>query len=414
MNFRNNQGASSLTLVLIIASVFILLLTGILAFISLTTQQSSLAINTKKVSFLAEGHLFEIANKLLIDPYWRPSTMPYEAVEIMPDGSRVYQSIRETTQGVVITVSAESGNTLRTFRGLYTANSSTKNYQPIDIVLVIDRSESMDHPLSSKTGPSSMELANQAAAGFVRNILEEKTHLDARIGLVYFQNSANRILNLTNDTNQLIDFLDRPALGGTNLSDGLYQAHLMLENFSDPSRDKILVVLSDGVPSYSIDETPLAPRCATPVCGSDMCMAPETMNTGFAPNNRGICCSNQAITIANSIKSQGATIYSISLTENYPVTNSQCYNPSGTRWYSTFNEALEKSKELGSRTLFELSNDATNGDRFEDRDVTGKYYLETPDSNELADLYDQIAEDIADSVKFVYQEIEPIPIPPGL
>ncbi len=105
-----------------------------------------------------------------------------------------------------------------------------------DIVLVLDVSGSMSG--------TPMEETKKASVNFIDTILEE----DASIGIVTYDNSANRAsdfsVNKTSMENIVSGIYDG---GGTNIEAGLREAHSMLS--SSNAKKKIIVLMSDGEPN---------------------------------------------------------------------------------------------------------------------------------------------------------------------
>lgn len=112
-----------------------------------------------------------------------------------------------------------------------------------DIVLVLDRSGSMSEGRR-------LLKAKQAANEFVDNLLLEGS--STRIGLVTFSEGARKNQDFSGYSNkqQLKNAINSVwASGGTNIQAGLHQAQTMLAGSN--ADQKIIVVLSDGEPTYS-------------------------------------------------------------------------------------------------------------------------------------------------------------------
>lgn len=105
-----------------------------------------------------------------------------------------------------------------------------------DIVLVLDTSGSMSG--------TPMEETKKAATNFVNTILEE----DASIGIVAYEDSAERLSDFSVDKNHLTGIVaDISSGGGTNIESGLAEAKSMLD--SSNAKKKIIVLMSDGEPN---------------------------------------------------------------------------------------------------------------------------------------------------------------------
>ncbi|MFD2114528.1 vWA domain-containing protein, partial [Paenibacillus yanchengensis] len=116
-----------------------------------------------------------------------------------------------------------------------------------DVVLVLDRSGSMKgNPLKSM---------KSAANKFIDNLLIPQSNV--KIALVSFSDSASSISGGFKDVSQkqsLKNTVDGiSASGGTNIQAGIKQAQDLLSGSS--ANNKIMVVLSDGEPTYSYKGT---------------------------------------------------------------------------------------------------------------------------------------------------------------
>lgn len=105
-----------------------------------------------------------------------------------------------------------------------------------DIVLVLDVSGSM--------AGTPMEETKKASVNFIDTILEE----DASIGIVTYDNSANRASDFSTNKTSLENIISGIYDGGgTNIEAGLREAHSMLS--SSNAKKKIIVLMSDGEPN---------------------------------------------------------------------------------------------------------------------------------------------------------------------
>lgn len=141
---------------------------------------------------------------------------------------------------------------------------------PIDVILVIDRSGSMD-----SGDPTSMYYAKEAAKDFAEQVLENPNN---RVGIVsyaysgewhwiipliwgyyddgdlYDDTSINS--NFSNNITQVKSAIDgiQPE-GGTNTEAGFIRAKNLMISYGRPEANKAIVLLTDGVPTVSIDRT---------------------------------------------------------------------------------------------------------------------------------------------------------------
>ena len=120
----------------------------------------------------------------------------------------------------------------------------------IDVVLVLDRSTSMDG--------TSMKNTKEAAKDLVNLLITDKTKDNTRAAIVtygsdlltsYTSNSlTNNATALKNTINSIPDSIDGE---GTNVHAGLIKAEELLKNSGDDTQ-KIVILLSDGEPTYYI------------------------------------------------------------------------------------------------------------------------------------------------------------------
>ncbi|MFH0860476.1 MAG: vWA domain-containing protein [Candidatus Altiarchaeota archaeon] len=154
-----------------------------------------------------------------------------------------------------------------------------------DVILITDRSGSMDRCVNSNddcsTGcPDSdcrWDLALELDKKFVSIVLNSSGN---RIGLVSYSNLATNRHDLSDNESSLnstIDGFPAPS-GGTCLCCAIREAKLMLENQSDPTRNKFVIVMTDGIANLRCDEAQLdrvscctdTGNCNSPYCGNGL------------------------------------------------------------------------------------------------------------------------------------------------
>lgn len=122
-----------------------------------------------------------------------------------------------------------------------------------DIVLVIDRSSSMDDKANNKDKMTKIEATKTAAKNLVNNLLTDELKDNVRIGIVVFGTDLISSLDLTSDKKQVNNFIDNIKNNaynqGTNVQKGLKTAKEMLEN-----KNQYVILLSDGLPTYYTGE----------------------------------------------------------------------------------------------------------------------------------------------------------------
>ncbi len=128
-----------------------------------------------------------------------------------------------------------------------------------EVMLVIDNSPSMDFVTSN--GQTRKEIVISATKQLVSEIFENSTNV--KIGIVYFHgvsgwngagiSNATLGLKLADDKNTILSTLDKlnakKTEAGTNIDAGLQRAE---QNFSSSCKNKIIVLLTDGVPNADV------------------------------------------------------------------------------------------------------------------------------------------------------------------
>lgn len=116
-----------------------------------------------------------------------------------------------------------------------------------DVVLVIDASGSMN-----KEGK--LENAQKAAEDFAEIVLGEEAQGENRIAVVSYAENASTKCELSEHLNTVEDAIDAiGANGGTNIQAGIKAARDLLKD--SKADNKIILVLSDGEPTYSFQTT---------------------------------------------------------------------------------------------------------------------------------------------------------------
>ncbi len=165
-----------------------------------------------------------------------PSTTPSVEVE----KTAVWTDEANGIAKVTLTVDATDGTT---------SESSVENTY---IVLVLDTSGSM----SDRTGltifsKTKLKSVTDAAGNFINHFLP-KYDDNVKIGIVSYANSATKVSDFSNDAKALNTSLSTlTANGATNIQHGIKTAQDMLASVSDTNAQKIIVVLTDGDPTYS-------------------------------------------------------------------------------------------------------------------------------------------------------------------
>ena len=182
------------------------------------------------------------------------SDQQYEAGEIIVSKTAVPASSEQDNREYVITLTA--------------AGSSVLNQEAVDIVLVIDTSDSMNTPIGETT-ETRLDAVKAAARTFADSVFADNS--DNRIAIVDYAgdrkgrtleddklvsfdtpfNDAITVLDFSNDIAALDSCLDElSAAGGTNIEAGFYQARQELIDL-DSDAKKAVVLISDGQPTHS-------------------------------------------------------------------------------------------------------------------------------------------------------------------
>ena len=140
---------------------------------------------------------------------------------------------------------------------------TTVTNNPAHIVLVMDRSNSMEN------NPGRFSSARTAAKTFVNALLkgnDAENDNGNRIAVVGFGTEADTGTAFSKDVDQLNGWIDDATTrysgqndrgkwnsqwGGTNIQAGIHEAQRLLDNDKNFTGKKIIVVFSDGEPTYS-------------------------------------------------------------------------------------------------------------------------------------------------------------------
>lgn len=124
-----------------------------------------------------------------------------------------------------------------------------------EVMLVIDNSPSMD--FVTESGLTRKEIVIPAAKTLVDKLFDNSSSL--KIGVVKFNggysvSSASTLMcSLTDDKNKILNTLDtlnsQSTTSGTNILAGITRAN---NSFSSDCQNKIIVLLTDGVPNYDL------------------------------------------------------------------------------------------------------------------------------------------------------------------
>ena len=127
--------------------------------------------------------------------------------------------------------------------------------EPTEIMLVMDTSDSMKREVSP--GVTRMDAIKSAASKLATELLKNDT---VKLGIVTFSTSDNfgtisdaklksSLTSSSSDISSIINSITYDGNGQTNIDAGITLAS---QNFSDTCKHKYIILLTDGVPNYSI------------------------------------------------------------------------------------------------------------------------------------------------------------------
>lgn len=115
-----------------------------------------------------------------------------------------------------------------------------------NIVLLIDRSESMNMTFAGRRASGEEETMNAASRRLLRDFVEQREH--DQFGVAAFSTSAMPVTPLTTRRDAVlaaVDAMDRPGLAQTNIGQGLALAQAMFDD-ATPRGSRVIFLVSDG------------------------------------------------------------------------------------------------------------------------------------------------------------------------
>lgn len=114
---------------------------------------------------------------------------------------------------------------------------------PLDIILVVDGSASMDWEASVGSAVSKLDAAKDAISSFLARVNLSQN----RVALIRYDDSASTVLTFSNDLNLLRGAVDSlQASGGTSISAGIEAARRLFEREGLPDNRRVIILLADG------------------------------------------------------------------------------------------------------------------------------------------------------------------------
>lgn len=242
----------------------------------------------------------------------------------------------------------------------YTTGSvtSVESAVPLDIVLVLDQSNSMDYAFGNTSRQAAMKYA---VANFIDSVAEQYNAetADHRMAIVTFGSNVSTLQGWTFVNQDGADNLTGAvsglnANGATRVDRGMSMAeNLMGSGYSytgdNTNRQKVVIVFTDGVPTTSSD-----------------------FSTDVA---------NAAIQSALNLKNAGVTIYSVGIFNG--VDKEELY---GEKWSYTLSDDIPCTGEVGSYWGGSWLAGLIGGNDFADIDIAaGNRFLNYLSSNFMAD-----------------------------
>ncbi|MGX7351941.1 VWA domain-containing protein [Enterococcus canis] len=145
---------------------------------------------------------------------------------------------------------------------------SKQTIQPLDIVFVLDKSASMDNAVGGGTSESRIDILVSSVEEMVKDLFANK-NLDLRVGMADFKGSvvgdydgstgikadkfelSDSLADILNEDENIALYADIPAMSGTPLSLGIQKGYEVLYKDQNENREKILIVVGDGMPTYA-------------------------------------------------------------------------------------------------------------------------------------------------------------------
>ena len=297
-----------------------------------------------------------------------------------------------------VTVSKENG---ADFLTALTALSSTSNLSdtattPLDIVLVLDASGSMNDPMGRGDATKRIDALQKAANSFIDEIArqnatvkdEAKQH---QVAIVKFAGNKTdkvgndkyrdgkfqynysqvmkRLAPCTNDTksdfSSQVDVIE-PA-GATNAAAGLELAEGQIQTFGRSDAKKIVIFFTDGTPTEYSDFSP-------EVASSAVGYAKDMKDAGAAVYSIGIFKGADPATYPDPQRVSNENNFMHAVSSNYP---SATYSYESTSWWSG-----EYKWNFGDRAKGSDGKDAT-------------FYKSATNADELKHVFDDISKEIS-------------------
>lgn len=371
-------GLSTLVVVLVVTFVLQLILVSAISLSKISLRRTVVFTAHRQALLAAEG-IMQDTIRVFNWPGWLP---PSQVQNFEFGSTKVQRSFRKNPdQTYTVKIDGEASDARRRLQGVFLteqAQTEDQAVRPLDVMLVLDRSGSMTE---------NFDQLRDAALGLVEaaNFLPQD-----RVGIVTFSHDVeppyDAIIPLTNNFGTFRQLLQPLwAAGGTNISKGLLLAQREFQQRGREDAQSVIVLFSDGVPSYLTNLSTLEPvfcESDTCYCGpSQQCGAQYLPEGGFSPDGVGNACTQQAIALGAQLNSVMPVyvVYYNNLNSNV----SACGN-------------IAYTQLMGQRVMSLIAGDS-------------EHYFETSDPDELKEIFRRIGGQLSQPAvrEYQYQEVTP-------
>ena len=190
--------------------------------------------------------------RIFRDTYWRNIYLVYESEEQSGGSTQPGANATITTQkSLTLQNGQQAGGLYDLTLGISGDRGSSEQKAMVDVLFIVDRSNSMADGISYFDYTSRIEAVRSAVNGLVDTI-ESNKNIDAKYSTVAFSDlSATGVINdWTFNGQDIKDTLKYMWItGGTNYQAGIYQGKQQL-NQARKGAATIVIFLSDGIPTF--------------------------------------------------------------------------------------------------------------------------------------------------------------------